>query len=124
MRSVVMKFGGSSVAEAAAIGRVVSIVAAERERGRAPVVVVSALGGVTDRLLSLAEAARTGSDGGELEEGIGVLRRRHLDEAARLGADGDSTLLPALDRHFNDLRAALQEIAQRRSAEPYLLDVI
>ena len=34
MRSVVMKFGGSSVADAAAIDRVVSIVAAERGKGR------------------------------------------------------------------------------------------
>ncbi len=33
-------------------------------------------------------------------------------------------LLPALDRHFDDLRAALTEIEQRRSADPLLLDVI
>ena len=124
MRSVVMKFGGSSVADAAAIDRVVSIVAAERGRGRAPVVVVSALGGVTDRLLALAEAARTGNEGGQIEEGLAVLRRRHVDEAGRLGADADATLLPALDRHFDDLRAALKEIEQRRSADPHLLDVI
>jgi aspartate kinase len=124
MRSVVMKFGGSSVADAAAIDRVVSIVAAERGKGRAPVVVVSALRGVTDRLLALAEAARTGNAGGQIEEGLAVLRRRHVDEAGRLGADADATLLPALDRHFDDLRAALKEIEQRRSADPPLLDVI
>jgi aspartate kinase len=119
-----MKFGGSSVADAAAIGRVVSIVAEERTRGRAPVVVVSALGGVTDRLLALAEAARTGASRQEVEDGIAALRRRHVDEAARLGADVDGALLPALDRHFGDLRSALQEVEQRRAADPALLDAI
>ena len=124
MRAVVMKFGGSSVADAAAIDRVASIVAAERSRGRAPVVVVSALGGVTDRLLALAEAARTGSRSGELDEGVAALRRRHLDEAARLGADADGTLLPAIDRHFEELEAAMRAIDQGPGVDPALLDVI
>src|SRR5436190_13488790 len=124
MRSVVMKFGGSSVADATAIGRVAAIVAAERGRGRAPVVVVSALGGVTDRLLALAEAARTGSGRAEIEEALTTLRRRHLDEAARLGADVDGTLVPALDRHFADLRSALQNIEAGASVEPAVLDII
>jgi aspartokinase len=53
MRSVVMKFGGSSVVDAPAIDRVIGIVQAQREKGLAPVVVVSALGGVTDMLLEL-----------------------------------------------------------------------
>ena len=124
MRAVVMKFGGSSVVDATAIVRVVSIVEGERSRGRSPVVVVSALGGVTDRLLALAEAARTGDAQGEVEDGVATLRRRHVDEAARLGADTDSALLPAIDRHFDDLREALEAIGRRRAADPLLLDVI
>jgi aspartokinase/homoserine dehydrogenase 1 len=48
----VMKFGGTSVANSDAIRRVVAIVAHEHRARRAgPLVVVSALGGVTDRLL-------------------------------------------------------------------------
>jgi aspartate kinase len=124
MRSVVMKFGGSSLVDAPAIDRVMSIVARERGRGVAPVIVVSALGGATDRLLALAEAARTGNGRGEVEDGVAALRHRHVDEASRLGADKDGTLLPAIDRHFDELRAALQESGQRRSADPFLLDVI
>ena len=124
MRVVVMKFGGSSVVDATAIGRVMSIVEGERSRGRSPVVVVSALGGVTDRLLALAEAARTGNANGEVEEGVAALHRRHVDEAARLGADADGALLPAVDRHFDDLRGALETIGHRRAADPVLLDVI
>jgi aspartate kinase len=124
MRAVVMKFGGSSVVDATAIERVVSIVEGERSRGRSPVVVVSALGGVTDRLLALAEAARTGNAHGDVEDGVAALRRRHLDESARLAADTDGTLLSTMDRHFDDLRAALETIGQRRAADPVLLDVI
>ena len=124
MRAVVMKFGGSSVVDAAAIDRVVSIVAAERSRGNAPVVVVSALGGVTDRLLALAEIARTGDGRGEVEDAIAALRQRHVDEASRHGADQDDALLAAIDREFDGLRAALKDAGQRRAADPVLLDLI
>jgi aspartate kinase len=124
VRAVVMKFGGSSVVDATAIDRVVSIVAGERSGGRAPVVVVSALGGVTDSLLAMAERARTGASHADLENGIAALRRRHVEEAARLGADRDGTLLPFLDGHFDELQAAMDEIARRRSADPALMDVI
>ena len=53
---VVLKFGGTSVADAEAIGRLVRHVTAAHRRARA-VVVVSALSGVTDRLFNLAAAA-------------------------------------------------------------------
>jgi aspartate kinase len=119
-----MKFGGSSVVDATAIDRVVSIVAGERDRGRPPVVVVSALGGVTDRLLVLAEAARTGTPAGDIEDVMADLRRRHVEEASRLGADRDGTLVPALDLHFNELRVAMDEIGRRRRADPELIDVV
>jgi aspartate kinase len=125
MRAVVMKFGGSSVVDASAIERVVSIVSRECSRGPVPVVVVSALGGVTDRLLALAELARLGDVRGEVEDGVAALRRRHVDEAARLGADHDGALLlPAIDRHFDELRTALVTIRERREADPVLLDLI
>src|SRR5215203_5480528 len=58
---VVLKFGGTSVADAEAIGRLVRHAAAAHQRARA-VVVVSALSGITDRLLALAAAAAEGAD--------------------------------------------------------------
>ena len=52
---VVMKFGGTSVEDAAAIRRLIGIV---RSRlGSRPVVVVSALARVTDQLLEAGNAA-------------------------------------------------------------------
>jgi aspartate kinase len=53
--SIVMKFGGTSVADAPALENVARIVASEREA--APVVVVSAMSGVTDALLAATDIA-------------------------------------------------------------------
>jgi len=59
---VIMKFGGTSVADPGAIHRLTAIVAAARTRDAwRPVVVVSAMAGVTDALLALASAAVAGS---------------------------------------------------------------
>ena len=68
----VFKFGGTSVAEAERIRRVVELV---RDEAGRRVVVVSALGGVTDRLLEATQAAleRTGKHPALLE----ALRERH-----------------------------------------------
>jgi aspartate kinase len=119
MRSVVMKFGGSSVVDAAAIDRVTSIVTRERARGSTPVVVVSALGGVTDALLALAEGARTGN-----AEGVDALSARHLGEAATLGAMGDPSLAASIEGHFDDLRAALRAIERGRRVDPAESDLV
>ena len=124
MRAVVMKFGGSSVADATAVRRVIRLVAAERDRGHQPVVVVSALGGVTDRLLGLAEAARKGQIA-DVDAGIALLLERHLREAAALTADRpDPALVPALESHFGHLRSILQAVEDIRAADARALDAI
>jgi len=67
---IVMKFGGTSVADAAAFENVARIVAAEREAS--PVVVVSAMSGVTDGLLAATPAS------------VGPIFRRHVETAEQL----------------------------------------
>ena len=83
---VVMKFGGTSVEDAAAVERVVGIVRAALEQR--PVVVVSAMARVTDALL--AAAARAGQDdaAGALADLDPVLAR-YGDAARRLLPDAD-----------------------------------
>lgn len=122
MRSVVMKFGGSSVVDAAAMDRVIAIVDGERQRGRTPVVVVSALGGVTDALLALAHAA-CGGNAGEVRDGVDGLLRRHMEEAARLGVE-ETDLSAAISGHIADLRTVLDSIQQRRTTDPRALDAV
>ncbi|MBW3534161.1 MAG: aspartate kinase [Gemmatimonadetes bacterium] len=58
---IVMKFGGTSVADPAALGRLADAVAARR--GERPLVVVSALAGITGALLSLVRASAAGGGG-------------------------------------------------------------
>src|SRR6478735_2386532 len=102
----VMKFGGTSVATSDAIRRVAAIVAREHRARRAgPVVVVSALGGGTDRLLEVAALARSGDAAGARRL-VGALRERHLDVLAELapGDQGESAR-KAVDDHFVHLSA-------------------
>ncbi len=60
---IVMKFGGSSVANRAQIEKVMEIVASHRDRS--PIVVISAHKGITDALIEAARAAAGGADAGE-----------------------------------------------------------
>lgn len=60
---IVMKFGGSSVANRAQIQKVLSIVRSARDQQRAPVVVSSAHKGITDALVNAAKAAAAGELG-------------------------------------------------------------
>ena len=122
----VMKFGGTSVADADAIRRVVAIVADER-RGEAtsgPVVVVSALGGVTDRLLEVAALARRG-DAAHALQLVDELYTRHLETLAALAPGEHGGPVPeAVDALFAQLRAIAGAVAVLHEASPRSLDAI
>jgi aspartate kinase len=78
---IVMKFGGSSVESAEAIRRVAGIV---RERlDRRPVVVVSAMGKTTNKLLAMAAKAVAGDLDAAIVQ-VDDLRGAHLRESAGL----------------------------------------
>jgi aspartate kinase len=83
MKPVVMKFGGTSVEDAAAINRTARIVESRLARGQRPVVVVSAMAKVTDQLLAAAKAAGRGDRNGALAISS-RLRNRHCDTSAAL----------------------------------------
>ena len=78
---IIMKFGGTSVQNGAAISRVTDIVRARLERR--PVVVVSALSKVTDLLYKICDEAAARHTETALEY-IGTLRTRHLEVAGDL----------------------------------------
>jgi len=100
---IVAKFGGTSVGDAPAITRLVGIV---RDRlPRQPLVVVSALSGVTDRLLAAAGLVAEG-DRGALGQSLDQLRARHDEVASALpGAAGAAA---AVSRDLEALQAALE----------------
>jgi len=104
---IVLKFGGTSVGDAAAIRRTAAIVASRRERH--PIVVVSALAGVTDALIALGEQAARGQMIGALHA-VQALRERHLAEAESLLGARDATDL------CEELSAFCDELAQLAEA--------
>lgn len=93
--SKVLKFGGSSVGSVDSLRTAARIVCGEAERSH-PVLVVSALSGVTDALERLAESGRV--------EDIDAIRERHRSMAfAVLEADGLDRYLRELARHIEAL---------------------
>ena len=78
----VLKFGGTSVGSVESILSLKNIVS----RQQTPVVVVvSALGGITDRLIATAQRALAGDEGWRQE--FDTMRQRHMDMVDRLFAD-------------------------------------
>ncbi len=80
-----MKFGGTSVADAASVSRVVDIVEGSVRGGNEVTVVVSAQRGVTDQLIAIASELAGNRDNSAISPFIQSLRTRHqkvLEEAA------------------------------------------
>ena len=72
----VLKFGGTSVANAENINKVVAIVK-ESVKKEKTIIVVSALGGITDLLLGAAAIAAEGNEA--YKEKLSQVEQRHLD---------------------------------------------
>ena len=110
---VVMKFGGTSVEDAAAILRTANIVEGRVAKGLRPVVIVSAMAKVTDQLLACAAAALAGRGDREGAVEIAVrLRARHLQAANDL-VNGErlSALQLDINRAFDGLEELVRGIA-------------
>jgi aspartate kinase len=112
---IVMKFGGTSVESADAIGRVAEIVRARLDRH--PVVVVSAMGKTTNKLLAIASAAVSGKREEALES-LKQLRAFHLQEAAGLGVDAE------VESHFHELMDLVKGLAVMGELTPRATDAI
>jgi len=125
MNLVVMKFGGTSVEDPAAIGRTAAIVAGRVAMGKSPVVVVSAMAKVTDQLLRAAASAAQGDRTGALAISS-RLRSRHRDTSAALvkNADGCPALMQLICDEFDALDEILRGLAAIRELTPRISDLI
>jgi aspartate kinase len=118
---VVMKFGGTSVKDVAAVRRLVGIVHAQE---KAPVVVVSALSKVTDGLLQIAGLAEKG-DAAAAAEAVRALHRRHQDMAALVALpQRRAELLAALEALFCELESIVHALAVIEEVSPRSADTI
>jgi aspartate kinase len=121
---VVMKFGGTSVEDAAAMERTAGIVRGRRERGLETVVVVSAMAKVTDLLLAAAAAAGHGDKTGALAIGA-RLRNRHVDTAAALmAAERFARVQQVLHSEFDALDDLLRGISAVGELTPRTNDLV
>lgn len=116
----VMKFGGSSVADAGRIARVIDIIAAAHSEERV-CAVFSAMRGVTDRLLNAAQEAAAGYEG--FTERLEAVRALHLDSARTLCAD-DAALVAQVERLCDELDELLHGVHLVRECTPRTLDLI
>jgi aspartate kinase len=119
-RSIVMKFGGTSVGDAKAIQRVAAIV---RDRlPQRPVVVVSAMARVTDQLLEMARAAGAGNRKTALTLAR-ELRERHYNTAGELLGTALFTQFHGdLGGEFEELEELLRGIAAVGELTPRTAD--
>ncbi len=96
-----MKFGGTSVADAQCIRRVVDILEQHHKAGDEVAVVVSAQRGVTDQLIEIAGKLPTAKDDSAIAPLIQALSKRHMltlegaapDQVAVVGAELEERLI-------------------------------
>src|SRR5699024_4386143 len=120
MQWIAHKFGGSSLADAGCIARVVDLL--ESRDDEAQVVVVSAMAGVTDELIVLTTLAAAGDAG--WTKRLQQLLARHLEA---LEALTDSTGEPAHERlitQFEQLEQLLSGLALMGTAPHEAVELI
>ncbi len=115
---IVAKFGGTSVADAESIGRLIEII--RSRAGCRPVVVVSALARVTDGLLALSRQCGPG-DGAAIDASVAALLERHETIAREL--PGCSAAVDAIAADAAELRRDLMA-ARDRGLSPAELDAV
>jgi aspartate kinase len=110
---IVMKFGGTSVESREAIGRVAGIVRARLLRR--PVVVVSAMGRTTNKLLAIAAAAVRGDRSDALDQ-LDQLREMHLCQS--VGVEQE------IGEHFDELGELVRGLAVMGEMTPRATDAV
>jgi aspartate kinase len=145
--SVVMKFGGTSVTDPEAIRRLIGIVRRQIDRGRdasvgaetahqasasdadgepgppTPVVVVSALAGVTDTLIEVARFAEEGQ-GERAAATLIALLERHLDVATAVTTASREPVLADVQHEFDELIGMVHALAVLREVSQRSLDAV
>jgi aspartokinase/homoserine dehydrogenase 1 len=116
----VLKFGGSSVANAENIEKVIDII---REASAADdcVVVLSAMQGTTDALIEAGRTAELGDDG--FFERLGDISQRHSAAIKTLFKNGQNTVIADfVDSTIKELESITEGVLRVRELSPKTLD--
>jgi len=118
----VLKFGGTSVGTAESISLVKQIVEAQTEP---VIVVVSALGGITDRLIRMAHLAASGDVAYEAE--FGTIRKRHdqlIRDVIPTGTSRKRTLYRKVHALLDELQGICQGLFLLKEMSPNMEDTV
>jgi len=118
----VLKFGGTSVGSVASIQTLLNILTDEVKNEEKPVVILSAMGGVTNLLASMAEDAANGND---FTAALAELEKRHFDVVKNLlTVQNQNPAFTRLKIHFNQLEELLQGVLTLRELTPKTRDQV
>ena len=118
---IVMKFGGTSVESQEAINRVTEIV--QRQEHRQPIVVVSAMGKTTNKLLAVAVEAAAG----RREQALALvdeLREHHLTHGLAVAGSASAELDRFIRTHFEWLDELVKGLSVVGELSPRSMDAI
>lgn len=116
----VLKFGGSSVGSVRSILSVKSIV---EQTSQPVIVIVSALGGVTDQLIALGQQAVARD--ADHQATLNSLRERHHDMVAQvIIPQRQSALRERIDQHFEELSTLLTGVSLIHDLTPKTAEAI
>ncbi len=117
----ILKFGGTSVGSVASIQTLLNILKNEAKTEK-PVVVLSAMSGVTNLLVSMAEGAAVGN---EFTAQLAELERRHFDVIkSLLDIQHQNPAFTRLKIHFNHLEDLLQGVLTLKELTPKTRDLV
>jgi aspartokinase/homoserine dehydrogenase 1 len=103
----VLKFGGTSVADSHSLSHVIEIIKDSKDEKQ--IIVVSALGGITNMLVELAENASIGKS--EFKDSIQIIEKRHLNPILHfIPVTNQSELISFLKAQLNSLEELLESI--------------
>lgn len=118
----VLKFGGSSVGSVQSIQTLLEILKTSTDNGEKPLVVLSAMGGVTNLLATMAEQAAQGKG---FSTELTDLEKRHFEVVKSLiEVKRQNPVLTRLKLLFNDLEDLLQGIQSLRELTAQTRDLI
>lgn len=119
----VMKFGGTSVANAARITALKDIVLTVLAQEKQVVVVVSALGGLTDQLIAIANKAVNGDD--VFLSDMQQVRQRHYEAIQQLFGEAiPIQVVQFLDEQTQRLVQLLSGVSLIKELSPRTMDVV
>jgi len=118
----ILKFGGTSVGSVESIKTLLNILKDEANDRDKPVVILSAMSGVTNLLIEMAENAAKGSD---FTAQLAELEKRHFDVVkSLLAVQYQNPAFTRLKIHFNQLEDLLQGILTLCELTPKTRDLV